>query len=157
MKKILLSLLLLSLLSFVAHAKAYFSPQKEMVQRAEAIAIVQIKQIKHVHKQGSFWSYGQQAIGTVETSIKGDLPTDIEIYGKERFICAQSLFSKGRFLLFLRKDGELWIGSNWDRGIKAIKNEKVAWGKDSSYFPHEERPLSEVILEIQHILKEKEN
>lgn len=94
-------------------------------------------------------------MGKVKESLKGDIQGDIVIYGMEDFICAQCRFEEGLFLLFLRKDNSFWVGSNWQVGIRLIKDDKVDWFKnDSSPFETEQKPLQEVILDIQNILKE---
>ncbi len=147
-----------------AQAKAYFAGKREMIEKAEAIAIVNIEKVEAVKKKAKGWTYSQRAIGTVERPLKGDLKGQIEIYGEEDFICARCSYGKGRFLLFLRKDGGLWTGSNWHLGIRPIKDGKVQWFKDDRadfdndykvVFEHQELPLDDVVAEIQRMLKEE--
>jgi hypothetical protein len=140
-------------------AKAYFAGKREMIERAEAIAIVEIVETEEVKQRGTYWTYSQKAMGIVKESFKGDIQGNIVIYGMEDFICAQCRFEKGLFLLFLRKeDNNFWVGSNWQVGIRSIKDDKVDWLKnDTSPFETEQKPLKEVILEIQNVLKENKN
>ena len=146
--------MLLSLFPNVLFAKAYYAGKKEMIEKAEAIIIIEITNIENVTKKGQHWIYGQKAIGTVEKTLKGDIQNDIVIYGMEDFICAQCRFEKGRFLLFLCKDNDLWAGSNWQLGIRPIKNGKIDWFKnDESRFDMEEKSFVDVIKEIENIIE----
>ncbi len=127
-----------------------------MVEKAEAIAIIEILNTEIVEKRGQHWTYRQKAIGIVKKTLKGNIPDDIIIYGMETFICAQCQFEKGRFLLFLQRDNDFWIGSNWHLGIRQIEDENIDWFKsDTSSFEMEQQPLKDVILDIQNILSEK--
>ncbi len=156
MKKIVLLIVLICSFPTILFAKAYFAGKNEMIERAECIAIVEISQTEKIDKMGNHWTYHQKAKGTVETLLKGNVSGDIEIYGMENFICAQCKFTKGRFLLFMNKDNNFWIGSNWHVGICCIKDGNIDWFKDdTSPFETERQPLKEVILDIQNTLKEK--
>ncbi len=147
----------------VACAKAYYAPKKEMIERADAIAIVDITKVGKAKKKGEHWTYYQKATGQVERMLKGKLDRTITLYGQEDFICASSMFSEGRFLLFLGKDGELWTGANWHLSSRRIMERKkedrtevgVEWFEnDKSSFKTKERPLGEVVTEIEAILEE---
>lgn len=158
MKKIIITLSLLILLPTILFAEASYAGKKEMIEKAEAIAIVEIVNTEKVKTKGQHWTYSQKAIGTVEKTLKGNIQDGdgIVIYGLEDFICAQCRFEKGRFLLFLQKDNYFWTGSNWHLGIRAIKDEEIDWFKnDTSPFDMEKRSLEEVTQEIESILNEK--
>lgn len=156
MKKILLLMAVFALLSSSAFAKAYFAKKEEMIKQSEYIAIVNIKHIEKTEQKGAIRTYHRKATGSVEKTLKGKIEADIEIFGMEDFICAQCNLSEGRFILFLRKDKNLWVCSNWSLGVRRIKNETVEWFKNAdSPFGMEEKPLKEVISEIQNILKVK--
>ncbi len=156
MKKIIIILILLIIIPTQLFAEAYFAAKKEMVERAEAIAIIEILNTEKVEKKGQHWAYRQKVIGTVEKTLKGNIPADIIIYGMETFICAQCRFEKGRFLLFLQRENDFWIGSNWHLGIRQINDGKTDWFMDdTSPFKMQQQPLKEVILDIQNTLKEK--
>jgi len=155
---------MLALAVNAAQAKAHFAGKREMIEKAEAIAIVNIEKVEAVRQKGRHWTYAQKATGTVEKSLKGDVKGPIEIYGDVDFICANCRYQTGRFLLFLRKDDGLWTGSNWHLGIRPIKEGKVQWFKDdradfdSDYkavFEHQELPLGGVVAEIDRVLKEQ--
>ncbi|MBM4039600.1 MAG: hypothetical protein FJ290_13920 [Planctomycetes bacterium] len=164
MRSFALTCIVVALLAPVAQAKAHFAGKREMIETAEAIAIVNIEKVEPVKRKGRDWTYSQRATGTVERSLKGDLKGEIEIYGDIDFICANCRYQTGRFLLFLRRDAGLWTGSNWHLGIRRIKDGKVQWFKDdradfdSDYkavFEHQELPLDGVVKEIGRILKEQ--
>ncbi len=156
MKKIIVIIILLILLPTILFAKAYFAGKREMVEKAEVIAIIEIVNTEGVEKKGQHWTYRQKVIGAVEKTLKGNIQDDIIIYGMENFICAQCRFEKGRFLLFLQKDNGFWIGSNWHLGIRQIKDGKIDWFKhDESPFDMEEKSVQEVTQEIENILKKK--
>jgi hypothetical protein len=164
MRPIALACFVLALFAHAAQAKAHFAGKCEMIEKAEAIAIVNIEKVEPVKRKGRHWTYSQKATGTVEKALKGDLKGEIEIYGEIDFICANCRYQKGRFLLFLRKDGALWTGSNWHLGIRPIKDGKVQWFKDDradfdadykAVFEHQELPLDAVLAEIERKLKEQ--
>lgn len=93
---------------------------------------------------------------TAEKCLKGSAGGDITIYGLEDFQCAQCQYEKGRFLLFLRKDGSLWVGSNWHLGIRPVGDGKVQWFKDDeARWEMKESPLEDVIKEIKAVVEEQ--
>ena len=155
-KKILLLLILLGIAS-PCFAKARYAQKKDMIQEAECIAIVNITKVEKADKKEKSWTYRQKATATVEQCLEGDVKGDITIYGLEDFICAQCRYEKGHFILFLRKDGTLWVGSNWQLGIRPIKEKKVQWFKDGkTFFEMKDTPLDKVIDEINIVVKEWE-
>ena len=148
MKSVLLAVMLLGVAT-PCLAKAYYAGRTEMIQKAEAIVIVTITGVEDTERKGSHWTYRQRAIASVERCLKGKLEGQIEIHGMETFICAQCRYQKGRFILFLRSDGELWVGSNWHLGIRPISGDKVEWPSgDERRFEMTEVPLSDVVVEI---------
>lgn len=157
MKRLLV--LLLAALPLLALGKAYFSPKKEMIQRAEAIAVVNITSVIETnvepiaHVPG--WEYRQKATAEIERSLKGGVKGTIEIYGMESFICAQCRYEKGKFLVFLRKENGRWIGSNWQPGIRPITGDSVSWlVKNDDAFDSKPAPLADVIAEIEAQVKQ---
>ena len=156
MKKILFLLMLLGIASPCFAKARYAQKKKDMIQEAECIVIVNITKVEKADKKEKSWTYRQKASATVEQCLKGDVEGDITIYGLETFICAQCRYEKGRFILFLRKDGSLWVGSNWHLGIRAIKEKKVQWFKDDKmFFEIRNTPLDKVIDEINTVVKEQ--
>jgi hypothetical protein len=149
--------LCVAIASQTAFAKAYYAGKKEMIQKAEAIVVVNITKTESFQKQGKPWMYSQRAIGNVEQTHKGNVTGAIEIYGMESFICARCEYKTGRFLLFLRRgDEDFWHGANWHLGIRSIANGKVDWFKDDkSLFEMTPQPLTDVLKEIESVLKEK--
>lgn len=137
-------------------AKAYYAPKKEMIQKAECIAIVEVTKVEKSEKKGKPWTYRQKASATVKRCLKGEAKGEIEIYGMETFICAQCRYEKGNFILFLRKEEGFWVGSNWHLGIRPITNNKTQWFKDDeTHFEMKETPLDDVIKKINAVVKEQ--
>ncbi len=138
-------------LSVTASAKARFAGKEEMVREAEAIVVVTITKVEKAEAKGKHWTYAQKA--TVEQCLKGGLTGAVDIYGQEDFICARCDYKPGRFLLFLRKDGGLWSGSNGHLGIRPVKEEKVVWFKPGgNLFETSDQPLADVLAEIRKLL-----
>ena len=120
-----------------ADAKAYYAPEDEMIERAEVIAIVDISRVEKAETKSQPFDYGEIAHATVQQTLKGKLPKEINLYGGESFICAQVHFKPGRFLVFLRHAGEFLVGCNWHLSVRPIKDTEVEW-----YIPGERNNLS---------------
>ena len=158
MKRILLLLMLLGAASPCLAKARYAADKTSMIQEAESIAIVNITNVEKANKKEKSWTYRQKATATVEQCLKGDAKGDITIYGLEDFICAQCRYETGRFILFLRKDGSLWVGSNWHLGIRPIKEKTVQWFKDGkTLFEMKYIPLDKVVDQINTVVKEQKN
>jgi hypothetical protein len=157
MKNILLFLMLVGIAS-PCFAKARYAQKKDMIREAVCIAIVNVTKVEKADKKEKSWTYRQKATATVEQCLKGDVKGDIVIYGLETFKCAQCRYEKGRFILFLRKDGSLWVGSNWHLGIRPIKEKTVQWFKDGrTLFEMKYIPLDKVVDQINTVVKEQKN
>ena len=150
MKSIAALFILFSSLVTDCFAKAYFQTKEEMVERSQAIAVVSIGEVEPVEKQGNHVTYLQRAKVQVKSVLKGKLPDEFIMYGLENFICAQCALNEGSFIVFLKKDGDLWTGSNWHFSLRKINNGTVDW-----YVSNENRyemapaPLKKVIKEIK--------
>jgi len=146
----------LALVPGVALAKAYFAGNREMVEKAECIAIVNIQKVEPANTKGRNWTYSQKATGIVERVLKGAARGEIALYGQEDFICARCTFQSGRHLLFLRKDADLWVGCNWQLSVRPIRDGKVPWSKDGgARFEQAELPLAEALADIERIVREE--
>jgi hypothetical protein len=128
-RRALLSLIVVGLAAG-AYAEAYYASSVEMIETASAIAIVQIAQVEAVEQAGERVKYGQKALASVEQVVKGELPDRIALYGDEDFICAQVHLAPGKFLVFLRRDGDLWVGVNWELSVRPIRGDEVQWYGD---------------------------
>ncbi|HRQ90129.1 MAG TPA: hypothetical protein PLA50_15120 [Bacteroidia bacterium] len=154
--------------SLNAFGKAYFFTQSELVEKASAIAIVTIEEPEATSPASRSldpfadtgtasdkkWAYSQQAKVHVEKVLKGEIPDTFVMYGKESFICAQCLLSKGRFLAFLGKDGDLLVGANWQLSLRPIRDGEVEWYvSEEQRFPMEFQKLNDVLAQIQAMLE----
>jgi hypothetical protein len=110
-----------------AFAKAHYALEDEMIERAEIIAIVDISRVEEAKTKGTHWTYSEIAHATVQQTLKGTLPQTVRLYGGEDFICAQVRFAAGRYLVFLRRDGERLAGCNWHLSVRPIKEAQVEW------------------------------
>jgi hypothetical protein len=136
-----------------AGAKAYFAGKKEMISRSEAIAVVKITKVEKADAKGNVWTYRQRATGEVKQTLKGKLPKEISLYGQETFICAQCQFAEGEFLLFLRQDGDKWVGANWHLSIRPITDKDVEWYVDDKSINQKKAPLDDVLKEVRDIVQ----
>lgn len=91
----------------------------------------------------------------MKSVLKGELPDEFVLYGAETFICAQCSLDKGSFIVFLKKDGDLWTGSNWQLSLRKINKGAVDW-----YVANDKRyemapaPLEEVVKEIKVLVSQ---
>lgn len=145
------------------HAKAAFKDKKQMIETAQVIAIVEITGIEKASVKGNPWTYQQKASAKVEKVLKGKLPDKVALYGDETFICARCHFEKGRYLVFLDRDGELLTGNNWQLSARKItddtkssntgsSNAQVEWFDAKNIFERPKAPLNQVLKEIAAVL-----
>ncbi len=71
MKRIALIFLIFAVTVNPAFGKARYAGKLEMIREAEFIAVVEINNIEETEKNGSYWTYNQKAIGTIEKVLKG--------------------------------------------------------------------------------------
>ena len=144
--------------SIPAGESAAYAGKVEMIQKADVIVVVNITKVEDVEKKPeSGWTYRQKATAQIEQCLKGGLTGQMEIYGMENFICARCEYKVGRYLLFLRKGSvDFWHGVNWHLGIRPVVEDKVEWFRDDkTRFEMTRQPLSDVIKEIQAVIKLK--
>ena len=136
-----------------AIAKAYYATEEEMIERSEAIAIVDITNVENKMTRSKPFNYRQIADANVLQVFKGSLPQNLKLHGMEDFICAQVNFSPGRYLVFLNRDGDLWAGSNWYLSARPIKDNLVEWYNPSGeYRELLWQPLDKVVERVQKFI-----
>ena len=139
-----------------ALAKAAYAAEEEMIERAEAIAIVNVTRVEKTETKGKHWIYSEIAHATVEQTLKGTLPQTVKLYGGEDFICAQVHFAAGRYFVFLRRDGELLVGCNWHLSVRPIKDGQAEWYAVGEHMTLSWQPLNAVLGRIKNpVLKPK--
>ncbi len=153
MKPFLIATLLCLAIVPQAMAKAYFQTETELVTQSAAIAIIEIAEPQPSEQKGTTWTYRQSATAKIISRIKGDIPDTFTLHGDETFICARCPLRAGRFLAFLNRDGELWIGANWQLSLRPIKDDKIEW----YVVPEQRNPMayqpSELVLKrIQELI-----
>jgi len=136
--------------------KAAFLPPAELTRKADVIALVDLDEPEAVATSDPLESpspagyYRKKAQARVVERIRGDIPDRFVIYGDEAFICAQCTLSKGRFLAFLTRKGDFWVGTNWHLSLRPIKGDQVEWvAADSPTWHFVFRKKDEVIAEIR--------
>lgn len=151
MKTFLAAFIVLCSLHHQAFAKAYFQTKQEMIEKAEAIAIIEISSVQDSETKGKSWTYRTKGTAKIERILRGDLPKEFTLYGAETFICASCPVTKGRFIAFLKKDGDLWTGSNWHLSLRPIKDGMVDWYiADDNRYEMKPMALDTVIAEVKN-------
>lgn len=136
-------------------AKAAYQSKAQMIKYSQYIALVNIKRVNEVSKQGFNWTYSKEAEATLEKSLKGDLPKEFKIYGGENFICAQVALGPGEYLVFLNHSVEHLIGSNWHLSVLQVKDGKIDWFESDNSNALKPTPEKTVIAEIENVLSDK--
>lgn len=150
MKPFIAVFIVLCSLSTQAFAKAYFQTKQEMIEKAEAIAIIEISAVRDSDAKGKVWNYRTRGTAKVEETLKGELLKEFTIHGAETFICASCPVTNGRFIAFLKKDGNLWTGSNWHLSLRPIKDGMVEWYvADDNRYQMKPTALNTVLAEIK--------
>lgn len=171
--RVFTAIIAVSLMSSLStFGKACFFTQTELVENAAVIAVVRLDEPEDAQPVGGknvdpfagkeaigkFWNYSQQAKVHVEKVLKGKVPSDFTMYGQESFVCAQCRLTKGRFLAFLSKDGDLWAGANWQLSLRPIRDKEVEWYvSENQLYPMQFRKLEEVVERIKTLLKRQES
>ncbi len=110
-----------------AYSKAAFLGEVDLVTKATAIAIVELGEPTASKQKGAIWTYLQTAKAKVVQRFKGDLPDTFTLHGGETFDCAQCRLSGGRYLVFLSRDGDLWVGTNYHLSLRPVKEDQIEW------------------------------
>ncbi len=153
-----LGLALLTGLLFLASppilAKAYYPTAREMIQKADFIALVNLEPPVALETKGTTWTYREVSSAQLSKSIKGNLPAQFKIHGKEDFICAQCHFLKGENLVFLKKDKDFYVGQAWNISCRPVNEGKVTWFSNlDSRQPDAETKLDDCIKQIKGAIK----
>lgn len=131
-EKVMRMMLWLSLLVFSGsiQAKAYFASLHEMVDKSHLIVRGEVITIEKGEFKSDSWTYKQKVTVRVIETLKGLSDQNIVILGDEDFICAQSKYDYGSYLLFLNKRGDTFQSANWQQGAIKIENSKLKWFPD---------------------------
>ena len=140
-------------------ARPYYAPKGEMIARSEVIAIVDVQQVAPAQVRGRSWTYEQRADAVVVQVLTGELPRRVALHPQEDFICTRIDFRPGRYLVFLRRDGSLWAGSNWYLSARLIESGSLEWyagDRDYGDRPSQIRlvrlPLGDVLADVRSIM-----
>lgn len=161
MRFLALTFALMLAVSWSAFGSAIYLSRTEMIQKAVAIAIIEIDdpidntltEVDPFASKPAKEHYRRQARVRVEKTLKGTVPQEFTLYGNGSFICAQCSLSKGKFLAFLAKDKDLWVGANWQLSLRPIRDIEVEWYvSEEQRFPMTFQKLDEVEKQIQELL-----
>lgn len=154
-KTVLVSFAAVPLLVGSAPLRVSYASKPEMIARSTVIAVVDVRGVAETRVRGTHWVYFQVAEATVARTLKGNVPRRIRIHAQEDFLCARVDFRPGRYLVFLRPDGELLAGSNWYLSARPVREGRVEWyendedaGTDPSRIRMRWTPLEEVLADI---------
>lgn len=147
-------------LALPARGDAVFYDEATLVKQAEAIAVVDLGTPRGnpptgARSPGEMWRYTIVAPATTITVIQGTLPENFDFFGGEDFVCARCIPSKGRFLVFLRKDGEKWVGANWQFSLRPIKDGKIDWYEKGEQLKFSSQDEAEVIARVKGLIARK--
>lgn len=154
----ILSCVLLAFLPLAAQGRPYYMSKTEMIEGADIIAVVEVSSVDPpelaVQEGASQMIFKQAATATVEQTLKGTLPTAITFYS---FLSGapQTDFPSGRYLVFLNRDAESLLATNWHLAVRPINRGEVEWyANNKKPFDGGLKPakLSAVLKEIRLIL-----
>ena len=138
-----------------AHGKAYFAPQNEMITRCDAIAVVNVTDVRETEVKTPGFDYREVAKAEVEQVLKGSLRKEITLHGSESFICAQVRFKPGRHLVFLKSQNGLLTGSNWQFSVRPIRGDRVEWYTKTDGLELSWQPLADVLKGILETISQR--
>lgn len=110
-------------------AKVRFASPDEMISKAKIIAVVEARQVESTKARGEIETYTQRAIIKPIETLKGVLTGSQYLYGSEdvRNHCGYTKLSQGKCIVFLTKDKDLLVGSNYQFSICPLESGMVQW------------------------------
>lgn len=130
-------------------AKARFMPKGELIETAEIIAVVEVTKVNDASAKGQHWTYRQAADALTLQTLKGRLPMHFVIHAKKDFICACATYeTKTRYLVFLRREGNLFTTVNHQLGQFKVTDAKIKWYLDNQSLSVGEQSVDDVIREV---------
>jgi hypothetical protein len=80
------------------------------------------------------------------------LTQEVQLHGGEDFICAQVHYVPGRFLVFLKRNENLLVGSNWHFSVRPIDGEDCEWFDRNTTLSLSKQPLPLVLKRIEQLM-----
>jgi hypothetical protein len=149
-------LVLLATLPVAASARPGYLSKREMIGRAEVVALVEVTRVEPLPFSTELGPYTQRAEAVVEHAYKGVVPHDIILWGV-RTPEAEIRFAPGRYLVFLRRDGEKLLGVNWHLSARPVEGGWVEWYAGDRWYKMKRARLKSVLEEIKSIIASKAN
>lgn len=154
---VLAALLQSGLAPLPASAKAYFATRKEMVNKAEIIALVDIGAVETCQEKGQYFTFLEKSTSKVEKTYKGKLPQQITLFGAETFKCGQMRIIPGKAIVFLSKDAPLYHGCNWHLSLNHIDGKNINWLVKDDDRRQQQTTLAEAEKQLKEDLKPAES
>ena len=142
-------LVLILLAAPTVQAKAAFMRAGALLERTQTIAIVDVSRVTKVEAKGTHWTYGQKAEVAVVEVLRGTLPDAFSLFAEKSFICARASYAEGRYLVFLKRDGDFWVTTNHHLGQFRIRGEQVQWFSDAETLATKWHPLGPILEGIK--------
>jgi len=126
-------------------------PKKEnWVKQADFIAVVRVTDIvEEVVRSKPYDILTQTTYPEVERVLKGTAPKKLRLEHRETLdliVCRPPKLSRGRFLVFLRRQGDVYAANDWYWGV-TIEGDQVCLFQ---------KALNEVAGDIQEIVKNQQ-
>ncbi|MEW6305721.1 MAG: hypothetical protein AB1705_19760 [Verrucomicrobiota bacterium] len=129
--------------------------KNELIDGADFIAVISISKIdEKTERRTPFHVLVQTAQANVERVLKGEAPAKCVLRHEDElseFLCKPPKLATGRFLVFLKRQGDVFVQSNW-YSIFPIEEDKLAWIDRTS---SKVWSLEEVTAEIVAFLKKQ--
>jgi hypothetical protein len=104
--------------------------EKQLVEKADAIAIVEFEEpvSNGTSPFEAQEAYSIKATAKTLSILKGKLPDTFEFHGGETIGCGPCIPVKGRAVVFLKKDGDKWVGAfRGPYALRPIVNGRTDW------------------------------
>jgi len=157
MKRLVYIQILLALISTIsANAKWALLTKAPLIQASDVIVMADYKGHKDIDL-----SHGYNQLGsfTVVEVLKGEIPKDFVVYGRNMRICAPQisfqLIKPGRYMLCLNKRKFGWTDCN--AFIQPIVDNKVLWFDGVGSLIKVQQELKSVIADIKGIINDFSN
>ncbi len=135
-----------------AAAQAASMDLREVVQQAEAIAIVNTTRSEPCEPAGEQGTYRQRVSAQVRAIIKGTVTSELELLGDASSSCEPAPFEvPADYLVFLAHDDAHWVRVKKDRGALRLDDEAmVEW----PYGDGGRIRLADALIEIRNVAGE---
>jgi hypothetical protein len=151
MKPITLIVLLLCLAAIVSAVPPIGPSRADITKRSELVAIVTVSNVtSQVVGKPKNQVRQERASASVERVLKGTAPQRLVLAYDEPvtdILCTAPRLSSGRFLVFLRRDGDVFVRTDTWYSQHSIETNHVHW------FLERTEPFDAAISQVERIIK----